>query len=497
MHFLLQNRQKHGIIKINNEILSKYYKGDRNIMSENKAGKELSEKLFLKRKKLYDDFTEEDIAAARDYAEGYMCFLDASKTEREAVRYGIEMAEAEGYREFRFGESLAVGGKYYYNNRGKALYIFEIGERALEEGIHILAAHIDSPRLDLKQNPLYEQNDIAYLKTHYYGGVKKYQWTTIPLALHGAVTKADGTTIDITIGEDESEPVFYISDLLPHLAKDQVSRPLGEAIPGESLNLFAGCTPLNLEGAEEKIKLNVLNILNEKYGITEADFLSAELSAVPAARARYVGLDRGLIGGYGHDDRVCAYTEMTGFFSVKKHERTTMVILADKEETGSDGVTGMQSQAFTDLIDEICDQIGANRAAVRAASRCLSADVSAAFDPHFAEVYESRNSAYLNRGVVLNKYTGARGKSGTSDASAEFVGWVRKCFDEAGVVWQTAELGKVDQGGGGTVAAYIARKNIDTVDVGVPVLSMHAPWEGIAVGDLYMTHLAFSAFSKA
>ena len=457
----------------------------------------MAKELYYDQKHISDIICDEEKAADAEYTKGYMAFLDNGKTERECVTYAIELAKANGFVEYAPGMEVVPGAKFYWNNREKALILAVIGTEKLDRGCNIAGAHIDSPRLDLKQNPLYEQNDIAYLKTHYYGGIKKYQWTTIPLALHGAVTKADGTTIDITIGEDESEPVFYISDLLPHLAKDQVTRPLGEAIPGESLNLFAGCTPLNLEGAEEKIKLNVLNILNEKYGITEADFLSAELSAVPAARARYVGLDRGLIGGYGHDDRVCAYTEMTGFFSVKKHERTTMVILADKEETGSDGVTGMQSQAFTDLIDEICDQIGANRAAVRAASRCLSADVSAAFDPHFAEVYESRNSAYLNRGVVMNKYTGARGKSGTSDATAELVGWVRKCFDEAGVVWQTAELGKVDQGGGGTVAAYIARKNIDTVDVGVPVLSMHAPWEGIAVGDLYMTHLAFSAFSKA
>jgi aspartyl aminopeptidase len=392
---------------------------------------------------------------------------------------------------------LEIGGKYYYNNRGKALYVFAIGTKPLTEGIHIMAAHVDSPRLDLKQNPLYESNNIGYLKTHYYGGIKKYQWTAIPLALHGSVAKADGSTADICIGEDEGDPVFYISDLLPHLAKDQMGRPLGDAIPGESLNLLAGSAPYRDDKADEKVKLGILNILNEKYGIVEADFLSSELSAVPADKARYIGLDRSLIGGYGHDDRVCAYTELTGFFADKVHERTSMVILADKEETGSDGTTGMQSAAFYDLLEEIPAQFGQNPASVRAASRCLSADVSAAFDPNFGDVYESRNNSYVNKGVVVTKYTGSRGKSGTSDASAEFVGWVRSLFDREGIIWQTSELGKVDQGGGGTVAMYIAGKNIDTVDVGVAVLSMHSPYEAISAADLFMTHKAFAAFVKA
>lgn len=465
-------------------------------MSDKTEGQLLKEKLFYNTKNIYDVFTGENLAEMKTYADGYIRFLDSSKTEREAVKCGIAMAEAEDYIPFEFGMKLEKGGKYYYNNRGKALYVFAVGTKPLTEGIHIMAAHVDSPRLDLKQNPLYESNNIGYLKTHYYGGIKKYQWTAIPLALHGSIAKEDGSIVDVCIGEDEGDPVFYISDLLPHLAKDQMGRPLGDAIPGESLNLLAGSVPYRDDKADEKVKLNILNILNEKYGIVEADFLSAELSAVPADKARYIGLDRSLIGGYGHDDRVCAYTELTGFFADKIHERTAMVILADKEETGSDGTTGIQSAAFTDLLEEIPVQFGVNPAAVRAASRCLSADVSAAFDPNFGDVYESRNNSYINKGVVVTKYTGSHGKSGTSDASAEFVGWVRSLFDREGIIWQTSELGKVDQGGGGTVAMYIAGKNIDTVDVGVAVLSMHSPYEAIATADLFMTHKAFAAFAK-
>ncbi len=464
--------------------------------NEKKEGELLKEKLFFRDKNLYDIFGEEELAAMMEYSKGYMAFLDASKTEREAVKYGIKMAEAEGYTEYRFGDKVVPGGKYYYNNRGKALYIFAVGTRPLTDGIHITAAHIDSPRLDLKQKPLYENNGVAYLKTHYYGGIKKYQWTTIPLALHGVVTLLDGSTAEVPIGEDPSEPVFYISDLLPHLAKDQNGRSLGEGIPGELLNIIAGVSPLKCEGGDEKIKMHVLKILYDKYGFTEDDLICAELSAVPADKARYIGLDCGLIGSYGHDDRVCAYTELTGFFADKVHERTAMVILADKEEIGSEGVSGMKSEAFDDLINEICRQGGLDSScAVRAASRCLSADVAAAFDPDFAEVYEARNSAFLNRGVAVCKYTGARGKSSTSDASSEFMSWVRRLFSEKKVAWQYSELGKVDQGGGGTVAMYIAQKNIDTIDVGVPVLSMHAPWEAVSTADLYMTHLAFAAFS--
>lgn len=465
-------------------------------MSDKTEGQLLKEKLFYGTKNIYEGLTEKEHGEITAYADGYMRFLDASKTEREAVKAGIAMAEAEGYVPFTYGMKLEKGGKYYVSNRGKALYVFAVGTKPLSEGMHILAAHVDSPRLDLKQNPLYESSGMGFLKTHYYGGIKKYQWTAIPLALHGCVVKADGSTAEVCIGEDPGDPVFYITDLLPHLAKDQMDKKLGDAIPGESLNLLAGSIPYPDDKADERIKLNLLNLLYLKYGMTEADFLSAELSAVPADKARFIGLDRSLIGGYGHDDRVCAYTELTGFFADKTHERTAMVILADKEETGSDGTTGMRSAAFTDLIDEIAVQFGENPAAVRAASRCLSADVAAAYDPGFSDVYEARNTACINKGVVLAKYTGGRGKSGTSDASAEFVGWVRSLFDRGGIAWQTSELGKVDQGGGGTVAMYIAGKNIDTVDVGVAVLSMHSPYEAIAAADLYMTHKAFSAFAS-
>ena len=465
-------------------------------MAEKTEGQLLKEKLFYHPKNLYDVFDAPDLAEMKRYADGYIDFINSSKTEREAVKTAVAMAENEGYVPYKPGMKLAEGGKYYYNNRGKALYVFAIGTRPLDEGIHIMAAHVDSPRLDLKQNPLYENNNIGYLKTHYYGGIKKYQWTTLPLALHGSVVRSDGSVVDICVGEDEGDPVFYISDLLPHLAKDQMDKKVADAIPGEGLNLIVGSMPFPDDKADEKVKLNILNLINEKYGMTEADFLSAELSAVPAYKARYIGFDRSLIGAYGHDDRVCTYTELTGFFADRVHERTAMVILADKEETGSYGTTGMQSAAFTDLIDDIAAQFRANPAVARAASRCLSADVSAAYDPSFAEVFEARNNSYINKGVVLSKYTGARGKSGTSDASAEYVGWVRNLFDREGIVWQTSELGKVDQGGGGTVAMFIAGKNIDTVDVGVAVLSMHAPYEVISVADLYMTHKAFAAFAR-
>ena len=466
------------------------------IMEEKNQAQQLKDQLFYKKANALEKMSAEEKAEMRAYAEGYRKFLDTAKIEREAVKAGIAMAEAEGYTEFRFGMKLERGGKYYYNNRGKALYVFAVGTRPLEDGIHITAAHVDSPRLDLKPNPLYENNGICYLKTHYYGGIKKFQWATVPLALHGTVTRRDGSTVDVVIGEDESDPIVYVSDLLIHLSKDQMGRSLADCFPGENLNLIVGTEPM--EGTDsDKIKLNVMNLLHEKYGIVEEDLISAELTAVPAAKARYIGLDRSLIGGYGHDDRVCAYTELTGFFADKEHARTAMVILADKEEVGSTGVTGMQSEAFDDLIEEICSQFGANCAQVRAASRCLSADVSAGFDPNFGEAFELRNNSTINGGVVVCKYTGARGKSGTSDATGEFLGWVRSMLNDAGVTWQISELGKVDQGGGGTVAVYIAQKNIDTIDVGVPVLSMHSPYEVISAADLYMTHRAFEAFNKA
>lgn len=451
----------------------------------------LKEQLFYSKKNV---FSTTDADPSYDYAVDYMRFLDAAKTEREAVREGIRMAEAAGFTEYRLGDTLSTGDRKYFNNRDKNLFLFTIGSEPLENGIRIAAAHIDSPRLDLKQCPVYEDGGMGFFKTHYYGGIRKYQWVATPLALHGVVVKADGERVEIVIGEDDSDPIFYINDLLPHLGAEQNKRPLSEAIPGEKLNVLAGSRPCG-EG-QDAIKLNILRLLNERYGITEEDFLSAELSAVPAAKARDVGLDRSLIGAYGHDDRVCAYPVLTAIIENAAAEHTLMCILADKEEVGSEGISGMKCDVMEDIINAIAAAKGADPAVVRAHSRCLSADVSAAYDPNFADVYEKRNSSLINCGVVLCKYTGARGKSGTNDASAEYIGWLRGIMARENVVWQTGELGKVDAGGGGTVAMYIAKHNIETVDLGVPVIAMHAPYEIIAKTDLYEAARAFGAFFK-
>lgn len=454
--------------------------------------KELKDKILFKKTNVYEVLDEAGEAAMEAYAAGYKSYLDASKTEREAVLASIALAEKEGYKPYSFGDPMKAGDKFYYNNRGKEIFFFTVGSESTENGVRISAAHIDSPRIDLKQHPLYEEGNLGFFKTHYYGGIKKYQWTATPLAIHGRIVRLDGSYADVVIGEDESDPIFYINDLLPHLAKDQVSRSLGEGIPGEKLNILIGSKPLSANG---DIKLGIMKLLSEKYGITEGDFMSAELSLVPAFKARDIGFDRSLIGGYGHDDRVCAYPALTALLDTKEPVHTLMVILADKEEVGSGGATGMQSDVFVHLMEEIAAATGSNFHTLMQNSKCLSADVNAAYDPNFGDVYESRNSSYINEGVVMTKYTGSRGKSGTSDASAEFVGYVRKIFNDAGVVWQTGELGKVDQGGGGTVAIYIAEKNIDVVDLGVPVLSMHAPYEVISKADLYMTYKAFAAFN--
>ena len=432
------------------------------------------------------------IDAAYEYAKNYMEYLDNSKTERDAVRYTIKLAKEQGYVEFKLGDKLEIGGKYYLNNRDKSIYLFRIGEEDVSEGVRILAAHIDSPRLDLKQRPLFEDGGMAFLKTHYYGGIRKYQWTAIPLALHGVVVKADESVVDVVIGEDEGDPILYVNDLLPHLAGKQSEKPLATAITGEQLNLLVGSRPTDDEG--ESVKKNVMRLINEKYGITEDDFSSAELCAVPAGKARDVGLDRSMIAAYGHDDKVCAYPSITALFESTNTKATQIVVLADKEETGSDGNTGMQSRLLCDLIEEIALQRGANPRLVRSNSFCISSDVNAAFDPNFADVYEKANSALIGCGVALSKYTGSRGKGGTSDASAEIVGKIRRIFAENDVVWQTAELGKIDIGGGGTVAKFIANLNIDTIDIGVPVISMHAPIEVISKADLYSAHLGFLAF---
>lgn len=455
--------------------------------------------LAYKRTNLYEVADEAKMKAIFDYAEGYKTFLDEGKTEREVCAYVVKAAEEKGYKPFKFGMKLKAGDKVYYNNRGKNVYLIRVGNaNVAEDGVRIVASHIDSPRIDLKQVPLYEAENIALAKTHYYGGIRKYQWATIPLALHGAVILKNGEKLEVKIGEDDSDPVFYISDLLPHLAAKQNAKPLGEAIEGEGLNIWLGNVPYTAaENDKDKtVKENVLKILNEKYGMVEEDFLSAELSLVPAYKAKDIGFDRALIGAYGHDDRVCSYPAYTALFDTETSEHTVMVVLADKEEVGSDGVSGMQCAIFSDLIDEIAASFGVSAAAVRAHSKCLSADVNAGFDPNFPEVLEKQNATYISHGVGVTKFTGARGKSGSSDADAEYVGYLRKLFAKNGVIWQTGELGKVDVGGGGTVAKYVANMNIDTIDVGVAVISMHAPYEVVSKADVYETYLAFKAFMK-
>ncbi len=452
---------------------------------------ELKDNILFKAKNVYDVMDDSELEKMEVFTKNYMKFLDAAKTEREAVKEGIALAVAKGFKEYTFGAEVKAGDKFYFNNHGRELFLFIIGSESLENGIRISAAHIDSPRIDLKQHPLYEDSGMAFFKTHYYGGIKKYQWVATPLAIHGTIMKANGETIDIVVGENDDDPVFYIDDLLPHLASAQSSRPARDAIQGEQLNILIGSKPLNADG---EIKLAIMKLLNEKYGIVESDFISAELSMVPAFKAREIGFDRSLIGGYGHDDRVCSYPALAAILEKEAPVHTLMAILADKEEVGSGGNTGMKSYAFIDIIASLSKTLGANEYTVRYNSKCLSADVNAAYDPNFGDVYESRNSSFINRGVVMTKYTGSGGKSGTSDASAEFVGFVRNMFDKAGIVWQTGELGKVDAGGGGTVAVYIAEKNIDVVDLGVPVLSMHAPYEVISKADIYMAYKAFLTF---
>ena len=440
----------------------------------------------------YDRMPEAEKAAMTEYCEGYKAFLDAGKTERECVTEGIRQAEALGFVEFKRGMELKTGDKVYMNNRGKMLMLAVIGKESLSKGAQITAAHIDSPRLDLKPNPLYEESEQAYLKTHYYGGIRKYQWVTIPLEIHGVVALKDGSVINVVLGEG-NEPKMIITDLLPHLAADQNKKTLPEGISGEQLNLLVGSEPLAGEEGD-RVKLQVMKLLYEKYGFVEEDFISAELEAVPAQNAFDIGLDRSLIGAYGHDDRVCGYAAMKAMFDLAEAPaKTGVCILADKEEVGSMGVSGMKTWAFNTFMEDLCETQGVKVRECLENSFCLSADVSAAFDPSFPEVFEKRNASRLNYGVGLCKYTGSRGKSGASDASAELVAYTRRIFDENGVIWQMAELGKVDQGGGGTVAADMANRNIDTLDAGVPVLCMHAPVEIVSKLDCYMTYQAMKA----
>ena len=448
---------------------------------------DLREKLFYEQKNGYDLIGTEERIALEDYCRAYMAFLNRSRTEREAVCSAIEEAEACGFVPYVPGMALKAGDKVYQNNRGKALMLAVIGKKPLSEGSVIAGAHVDAPRLDLKQVTMYETDELCYFKTHYYGGIKKYQWVTIPLELHGVVALKSGETVDVVIGRDPEDPRFVITDLLPHLAQDQMKKTLAEGITGEGLNILIGSVPYDDEG-KDRVKLAVLSLLNDTYGITEEDFLSAELVAVPAFDVTEIGLDRSLIGGYGHDDRVCAYAELKAIFDVKEPERTCVCILADKEEIGSEGVSGMQSEAFDTFMADLCESQGVALRRCYEKSFCLSADVTNAYDPNFPEVSEKRSESKVNYGMGICKFTGARGKSGTSDASAEVVAYLRRLFAREGVVWQMAELGKVDQGGGGTIAKFMAKRNIDTIDAGVPVLSMHAPFEVVGKFDCYMTY---------
>ena len=462
-------------------------------MSELTA-EQLKDRLYYKRKNGRLVSSDETLNKADEYCEGYKSFLNKAKTEREAVKAATQMAKANGFSEFCRGKAYKAGDKVYINNRGKTLALAVIGEQPVEQGVNITAAHIDSPRLDLKPNPLYEDTDLALFKTHYYGGIKKYQWTAVPLSLHGVFVLKDGTVKEVSIGENENEPKFVINDLLPHLASEQIKRPLNEGVKGEELNVLVGSHPFKDDKGSELVKLNIMLILNEKYGIIESDFISAELEAVPAFKAKDVGFDRSLVGAYGQDDRVCAYTELMAVLELNNPEKTAVAILTDKEETGSDGNTGLRSSYLRYFIADLASTFGVKGRTVLQNSRCLSADVNAAFDPTFPDVFEKRNSALLNGGVCVTKYTGSRGKSGTSDASAEFAGEIRRLLDANGVIWQTGELGKVDIGGGGTVAAYIANLDVNTIDVGVPVLSMHAPFEITAKTDIWAAYRAFEAF---
>ena len=455
------------------------------------------EALCYKPKNGYDRLTAQDEADMKAYCEDYKRFLDAGKTERECVDETLRLAEKHGFKPYTRGMALNPGDKVYRVNRGKAVMLAVIGTRSLSEGVNIGAAHIDAPRLDLKPNPMYEDAELAFLKTHYYGGIRKYQWVTIPLELHGVIALKDGTTVKVSVGAGEGEPQFTIDDLLPHLGAEQSKKPLGEAIPGESLNLLIGSRPFKDDEGSDRVKLAILDLLNQKYGIVEEDFISAELSAVPAFRATDIGFDRSLIGAYGHDDRVCGFAALAALFALDTPARTAVCMLADKEEIGSEGVSGMRSAAFDTFMSDLCDAQRVPLKVCYEKSFCLSADVTAAFDPNFADVYEKRNSARVNYGMGLCKYTGARGKSGASDASAELVAYTRKVLDAAGVVWQMAELGKVDAGGGGTVACYMAERDIDTLDAGVPVLSMHAPFETVSKLDCYMTYKGMKAVYEA
>lgn len=473
-------------------------------MSENKTqGQILSEKLLIAPKSAWEKISDEEFKVTFDLCERYKSFLNKAKTEREFAEETEKLAKKKGYISIEelinSNTRLQPGMKVYCVGRNKTVVLAIIGEETFESGVNIIGAHIDSPRIDLKPNPMYEANDMVFLKTHYYGGIKKYQWVTIPLAMHGVIVKRDGSMVNVTIGEDENDPVFTITDILPHLAAEQMQKKMSEGITGEGLNILSGSIPYKDNKVKDKVKLNILNMLNEKYGIVEEDFLSAELELVPKFNAVDVGFDKSMIGSYGQDDRVCAYAALEAIFDTDKVKRTAVCILSDKEEIGSMGNTGAQSSFFVNFLADLCSLSVENYNDLMlrrclSNSKMLSADVNAAIDPTFENVFDKKNSSFLGRGIVLQKYTGARGKSGASDANAEFVGEIRKLFNDNNIVWQTAELGKVDQGGGGTIAQFIANLNVDVIDCGVAVLSMHSPFEITSKVDVYMSYKAYKAF---
>lgn len=470
-------------------------------MSTELKGKELQKKLVKKFNNAWEQLEAGELDKVMEFGEDYKLFMDRGKTEREASDEIIRQAKAKGFISFeeamKKGE-IKPGDKIYAENKGKGVVLFSLGSKSLDQGMKIVGSHLDAPRLDLKANPLYEDGGIGMLKTHYYGGVKKYQWVAIPLALHGVLFKKNGEKVEIVIGEDDNDPVLYITDLLPHLAKDQMDKKMGEGITGEGLNVILGSIPYSDDEIDEKVKLNILDLLHEKYGIVEEDFNVAEIEIVPAGKARDVGIDRGMIAAHGHDDRVCAYTSLRAVFDAENAEDNIVGIFVDKEEVGSQGNTGMESMFFEDMVAELLNLQGkTSYLDVRRAmsnSKVLSGDVTAGFDPNFPEVLDKRNAAFIGKGVTISKYTGSRGKSGSNDANAEFLAYVREVFDKHNVNWQVGELGKVDQGGGGTIAYILANRGAEVVDCGTPMLSMHAPVELISKIDLYETYKAYKAF---
>ncbi len=463
--------------------------------TEKSKTEKLKEKLMMTEPQGVKALTKKEIKKADEFCEGYKKFLDNSPIEREAVRYTLKLAEAKGFKEFDPDAAYKTGDKVYFVNRDKAIALAVIGRNGVKNGARLAIAHIDSPRIDLKPNPLYESDKLALFKTHYYGGLKKYQWTAIPLSLHGTVVKLDGSKVDISWGDRDDESCFCITDLLPHLAKDQASKPMSKVFTGEDLNVLVGSRPYETKDEEKDlVKLNVLAILNKKYGMCEGDFLSAELCLIPAFKTKDIGFDSSMIGGYGHDDKVCAYPAVMAALDVEAPEQTCITYLADKEEIGSDGNTGMQSDFLRYFVYDLAKQDGVEGYRALSKSTCLSADVNAAYDPTYASAYEARNSSFINNGVIISKYTGHGGKYDTSDASAEYMGKIRAMLEKNDILWQVGELGKVDIGGGGTIAKFVANMNVDVVDLGVPVLSMHAPFEIVSKTDVYMAYRAFFAF---